>query len=371
MQEGVSSHTKRSYRAIGLMSGTSLDGLDLACCLLERSEKGYHYLIEQAVTVPYPSHWQAKLPELVNASAMQLQEAHIQLGRYMGEEVKTFIDSHSLRPDLVCSHGHTIFHQPAKGFSLQIGDGYQLMLHSGCRVVNDFRSLDVALGGQGAPLVPIGDELLFGEYDFCLNLGGIANVSARSGDSRVAFDICPANMILNYLARQKGKAYDEGGKLASGGAEDASFLRELNKLDFYRQSGPKSLGYEWVSATIFPLLQRSRLSTADLLHTFCRHIAQQIRLALQPLSASGTKKLLLTGGGAYNAFLTALIRKELSPLNIGVVIPGNQLVEFKEALVFALLGVLRIRQEVNSLASVTGARHDSCGGIIYEKAPWK
>lgn len=369
MQEEVSGRPKKSYRAIGLMSGTSLDGLDLACCLLQPSAKGYDYRIEKAVTVPYPAHWQERLPELVRASALQLQEAHIQLGRYMGEEVRKFIDSHSLRPDLVCSHGHTIFHQPARGFSLQIGDGYQLMLHSGCRVVNDFRSLDVALGGQGAPLVPIGDELLFGEYDFCLNLGGIANVSARSGGRRVAFDICPANMVLNSLARQKGKAYDEGGQLASAGREDTALLEELNKLDFYRQSGPKSLGYEWVSSTVFPLLQSSPLSTPDLLHTFCRHIAGQIRLALQPFSSLETKQLLLTGGGAYNRFLARLIGEELSPLNIEVIIPARQLVEFKEALVFALLGVLRIRQEVNCLASVTGARHDSCGGILYEKVP--
>lgn len=368
MQKGISSNKKESYRVIGAMSGTSLDGLDLAYCLFEHSTEGYHFRIQEAITVPYPASWEHRLGSLVSASALELQEAHVELGRYMGKEVKKFIDHHSLQPELLSSHGHTIFHQPAKGFSLQIGDGYQLMLHSGCRVVNDFRSLDVALGGQGAPLVPVGDELLFGEYDFCLNLGGIANVSARKDGKRVAFDVCPVNMVLNHLARQKGLVYDEGGRLAASGTADPDFLNTLNSFDFYQEEGPKSLGYEWVSSTVFPLLQQSRLPVESLLHTFCRHIAQQIRLSLQPLANPAKKqKMLLSGGGAYNSFLAGLIGEEIAPLNIEVIIPDNQLVEFKEALVFAFLGVLRIRQEVNCLASVTGARQDSCGGILYEK----
>ncbi len=368
MQKRVSSDKKESYQVIGAMSGTSLDGLDLAYCQFERSAHGYAFCIKEATTIPYPVSWQQKLGTLVNASALELQEAHIELGRYMGQEVKKFIDRHALQPDLLSSHGHTIFHQPAKGFSLQIGDGYQLMLHSGCRVVNDFRSLDVALGGQGAPLVPIGDELLFSEYDFCLNLGGIANVSARSGTQRLAFDICPVNMVLNHLANQQGLSFDEGGKLAASGSLDPALLEELDSLDFYRQEGPKSLGYEWVAAVVFPLLRESSPVTAKLLHTFCHHIARQIARSLQALAqASKKQKLLITGGGAYNNFLISLLRAALKPLNIEVIIPDNQLVEFKEALVFAFLGVLRIRQEVNCLASVTGARQDSCGGILYEK----
>jgi anhydro-N-acetylmuramic acid kinase len=368
MQKEGSRNKKGSYKVIGAMSGTSLDGLDLAYCLFEQGEQGYTFRIEEAVTIPYPESWQQRLGSLVNASALELQEAHIELGRYMGQEVKKFIDQYSLEPDLLSSHGHTIFHQPAKGFSLQIGDGYQLMLHSDCRVVNDFRSLDVALGGQGAPLVPIGDALLFSEYDFCLNLGGIANVSANKGGKRLAFDICPVNMVLNHLARQQGLAYDEGGRLAASGSPDSILLEMLDSLDFYQQQGPKSLGYEWVAAVVFPLLRNNRLNTANLLHTFCRHVARQIRQSLQPLASSSEKqKMLVTGGGAYNSFLVSLIGEELKPLNIDVIVPDNQLIEFKEALVFAFLGVLRIRQEVNCLASVTGARQNSCGGILYEK----
>lgn len=368
MQKKGNSSKKDRYEVIGAMSGTSLDGLDLAYCLFERTREGYSFSIREAQTIPYPAAWQHRLASLVTASALELQEAHVELGRYMGQEVKKFIDTHALMPELLSSHGHTIFHQPAKGFSLQIGEGYQLMLHSGCRVVNDFRSLDVALGGQGAPLVPVGDELLFSAYDFCLNLGGIANVSGRNEGTRLAFDICPVNMVLNQLARRKGLAYDEGGRLAVSGTEDQALLQTLNSLDFYQEKGPKSLGFEWVAATAFPLLEQSKLPIESLLNTFCRHIAQQIRFSIATLASPGKKqKMLVTGGGAYNSFLISLISEELASLGIEVIVPDNQLVEFKEALVFAFLGVLRIRQEVNCLASVTGAKQDSCGGILYEK----
>ncbi|WP_017730308.1 anhydro-N-acetylmuramic acid kinase [Nafulsella turpanensis] len=360
--------TTASYTVLGVMSGTSLDGLDLACCHLEKQGNGYQFHIQQATTIPYSAAWQHTLGTLVHSSALELQEAHINLGRYIGQEVRKFMEQHQLKPELVSSHGHTIFHQPQKGFSLQIGDGYHIMVESGCPVANDFRSLDIALGGQGAPLVPVGDELLFGTYDFCLNLGGIANVSARRQGKRVAFDICPVNMVLNYLAKREGQAYDAGGEMAAKGKKDDALLQKLNSLDFYRQEGPKSLGYEWVNAAVFPMLESATLSTNDLLHTFCLHIAEQLYLALLPLAPVVQKqKLLLTGGGAFNTFLIDLLKEKLEPLNIMVVVPERQIIEYKEALIFALLGVLRLRGEINCLASVTGARRNSCGGQLYGK----
>lgn len=364
--ETSSSSNIQEYKVVGMMSGTSLDGLDLAYCLFRVKDGHYSFSIEKATTVPYPADWQQRLGRLVNASGMELSQAHIELGRYMGREVRKFINTHQLQPDLVASHGHTIFHQPQKGFSLQIGDGYALMLNSGCLVINDFRSLDVALGGQGAPLVPIGDELLFSQYDICLNLGGIANVSARHRQQRIAYDICPANMVLNHLSRQLSREYDEGGKLAAGGTLQPRLLEQLNELAYYRQLFPKSLGYEWVAEEVFPLLENQPVSPADLLHTFCHHIARQLRNALEPLAGKQDMSLLATGGGAYNDFLIALMRQELAPLNISVVVPEKDIIEYKEALVFALLGVLRLRKEVNCLASVTGASRDSCSGQVFE-----
>lgn len=347
------------------MSGTSLDGLDLAYCVF-RFDKEYSFVIEKATTIPYPKEMEEQMADLVHASGLALTEAHTSLGRHIGKEARKFLDLHQLTPDLISCHGHTIFHQPHKGFSLQIGSGYHIMVESGITVVNDFRSLDIALGGHGAPLVPVGDELLFGDYDFCLNLGGIANISGRKGKQRIAYDICPANMVLNYLARLAGHSYDAGGKMAAKGQLQSELLEQLNQLDFYSQPAPKSLGYEWVSEQIFPLLSKSKAAVQDLLNTFCHHIARQIRESVTPFSAQKEQKLLVTGGGAYNSFLIKLLEKELQPLGIKVIIPDNLIVEFKEALVFALLAVLRIRGEVNCLASVTGASRDSCSGQVYE-----
>ena len=358
----------QSYKVLGIMSGTSLDGLDLAYCNFTRSSRGYSFSIEKATTVLYSEAWQHKLSGMVNASALELTEANTNLGTFIGKEAKKFISEHGLEPELIACHGHTIFHQPHKGFSLQIGSGYHIMVESGVTVVNDFRSLDVALGGQGAPLVPIGDELLFSEFDFCLNLGGIANISARSGGKRIAYDICPANMVLNLLANRKGKAYDAGGSIASQGKLLPELFNSLNKLDFYTQAAPKSLGYEWVSSQIFPLLKEQDNSVEDLLHTFCHHMARQISSALAPFASTKPQSLLITGGGAYNTFFIKLLEKELSPLAINVVVPDNYLVEYKEALIFAFLGILRLRNEVNCLSSVTGASRDSCSGQIFQKS---
>lgn len=364
--ENPATENNQEYKVLGIMSGTSLDGLDLAFCSFRIQNGTYTFRIEQASTIPYSAEWQLRLSGLVNASGLELTQAHTDLGLYIGTEARKFIDAHHLKPDLIASHGHTIFHQPQKGFSLQIGDGYPLMLSSGCRVVNDFRSLDVALGGQGAPLVPVGDALLFAEYDFCLNIGGIANVSARHQQQRIAYDICPANMVLNYLSRQAGRDYDEGGKMAAAGQLHKGLLEELNRLEYYQQSFPKSLGYEWVAAEVFPLLEKYSLPAEDILHTFCHHIARQVHNALRPLAGDGPMRLLATGGGAYNTYLIGLMKQELASLDIALVVPDNDLVEYKEALVFALLGILRMRGETNCLASVTGASRDSCGGIIYE-----
>ena len=357
-----------SYTILGVMSGTSLDGLDLACCQFHKKGDSYQFHIQQASTIPYSAAWQNTLSTLIQSSALELQEAHVALGRYIGQEVRKFTAEHGLKPDLVSSHGHTIFHQPQKGFSLQIGDGYHMMVESGYPVANDFRSLDIALGGQGAPLVPIGDQLLFGSYDFCLNLGGIANVSARSTSKRIAFDVCPVNMVLNHLAKREGKEYDRGGEMAAKGKKDDALLKKIDSLHFYRQQGPKSLGYEWVSTEVFPLLESPSLPTHDLLHTFCLHIAEQLYQALLPLTAAGKEqKMLITGGGAFNTFLIHLLKEKLQPLNITVAIPERQIIEYKEALIFALLGLLRVREEVNCLASVTGAQRDSCSGQLYGK----
>jgi len=350
---------KSKYRVIGLMSGTSLDGLDIACCTFIRIGNSWTYRIECAETTPYPAPWREVLSTLQTSTALDFAAADADYGHLLGTLARTFMEKFSLRPDFIASHGHTIFHQPGLMLTSQIGSGACIAAETGLPVICDFRSLDVALGGQGAPLVPIGDQLLFGSMDFCLNLGGFANISFDNNGSRTAYDICPANIVLNHLAQQAGREFDPGGLIASGGTIDPTLLERLNTLPFYRQSFPKSLGREWVVQHVFPLLSGSGLPVHDLLATFCEHIAIQVA------AAAGDKpgtNMLVTGGGAFNDFLVSRIRHHSIP---GILIPDPDTVNYKEALIFAFLGLLKWRNEINCLKSVTGATRDSSGGAIY------
>jgi anhydro-N-acetylmuramic acid kinase len=291
---------------------------------------------------------------------LQFVNTDREYGHYLGQLVHTFIKKNDLQVDFISSHGHTIFHQPEKKITVQIGNGAALSAASGCSVVCDFRSLDVALGGQGAPLVPIGDRFLFSEYEYCLNIGGIANISFEKNSERIAFDICPANMVLNALAQEEGIPFDADGNLARDGKINHSLLDELNAIDFYSQLPPKSLGREGVDENFFPVLKKNAISTRDKLSTCCEHIAIQVSKGIDQNNKKG--KMLITGGGAFNKFLVERIAAHLSP---EVVLPAPAIINYKEALIFAFLGVLRWRDEVNCLKKVTGAISDSSGGAIY------
>lgn len=346
------------------MSGTSLDGLDIACCHFQRKEGRWHFSLEKAESIDYSPEFRQRLKASVDLSALELLLLNNEFGRYTGKLVKTFLDKYSLEVDFVASHGHTVFHQIDKGLTYQIGAGQELANHTAQRVICDFRTLDVSLGGHGAPLVPIGDELLFSEYDFCLNLGGISNASFRSEAGRKAFDIAPANMLLSHVLLPTGLAYDDGGQLARTGKVDQQLLDQLNGLDFYKQPFPKSLGYEWFCEAVIPLVDSSGSSIEDKLCTGIHHMACQIAESLKPY-ASGGARMLVTGGGAKNHYLTDVLQQYLGE-TIEVVIPEESIIDFKEAIVFALMGVLRLRGENNCLSSVTGASGDCSGGVIYE-----
>lgn len=366
-----------SYLALGLMSGTSLDGVDLAYCRFTYKNDNWIYKILNTATLAYEKSWIDRLSTLPEASAARFVRENHAYGFFLGTLVKNFIGTNNIRPDFVSSHGHTIFHQPREHITLQLGDGAYLAAAAGLPVVCDFRTLDIALGGQGAPLVPIGDRLLFPDYEFCLNLGGIANVSFEEKGRRVAFDICACNMLLNTLANELDLAYDAGGQTARQGTLHPPTLTELNQAAFFSAPYPKSLGKEWVDAHSLRTLQAAPVSVADKLHTAAHHIAQQIARAIQAVgdkaaaadpedqrTSGRRKRVLLTGGGAFNAYLEELIRQYLGPA-YRVEVPDPELVNFKEALIFAFLGVLRWRQEVNCLSSSTGASKDNVGGAIY------
>ena len=350
----------KTYNVIGVMSGTSLDGLDLAYCTFRYEEGKWQYTLQHAETVPYDQKWLVRLTALPSQPVHLYAKTDAFYGKYIGLCVKQFLSRHSITDvDLIASHGHTIFHQPDAGFTAQIGSGASIYAETGIPTVCDFRSLDVALGGQGAPLVPIGDELLFGEYDACLNLGGFANISYRKQEQRLAFDVCACNMLLNKVAQQAGKLFDENGSMARVGQIHTQLLRELNALPFYTQSGAKSLGREWVEKEIWPLVSAYEIVLEDLLATFVEHIALQLAASIQE---ANVQILMVTGGGAYNTFLMERIEQHSGQK---IAIADSSLIQYKEALIFAFLGILRITNKTNTLTSVTGATRASIGGALW------
>lgn len=343
------------------MSGTSLDGLDIAYCSFVFSENKWSFKINEAQTIKFPNNLNDNLKSAIKMSGLDLMKTHNELGNFIGESINEFISNYNIdKKDInfISSHGHTIFHQPNINLTTQIGNGANISSTTQLPVICDFRTTDLALGGQGAPLVPIGDQLLFSEFDYCINLGGIANTSYKKNTNRIAFDICPVNIVLNRLTQELGKPYDNNGELAKSGRINQELLKELNKLDYYRKSAPKSLGFEEIEKTVFPLIDSSPVSTNDKLRTFVEHISIQISNTINKKN----KSVILTGGGTFNSFLAQRIKAN-TPNN--VIIPDEQIIDFKEALIFGFLGVLRLRNESNCLKSVTGASSNNTGGCIY------
>ncbi|HEY1039051.1 MAG TPA: anhydro-N-acetylmuramic acid kinase [Bacteroidia bacterium] len=347
------------YKAIGLMSGTSMDGLDIAFCEFTQEGKKWKFDIKAAETIKYSDSLAEKLRNAPNTSAQSLWKTHVEFGKLLGTEVKRFTAKHKLKPLLISSHGHTVFHQPHNGFTCQIGDGAQIAAISGIQTVCDLRSKDVALGGQGAPLVPIGDNLLFNEYSACLNIGGIANISFRKNKQTHAFDICAANIVFNFYAEKTGKPYDKNGAMAAKGIVNEEVLARLNNLPFYKTNGHKSLGREWIEVAVLSLLENNKLGIENSLATAVEHCAFQIASVL---NKQNLKDVLITGGGAYNSFLLQRIQAHTK---CKLIVPDKKTVEYKEALIFAFLGLLRVLEIPNCLKSVTGAKEDTIGGAIY------
>ena len=351
---------KDSYSVVGVMSGTSLDGVDLAHIHFTIKQGRWQFEILECETVSYSLEWLNKLKTAVDFTTVELAHLNQEYTVLLGNIIRSFIDKNALTNlDAVCSHGHTILHQPQNGFTLQIGNQHQIASLVGEKVVCDFRVQDVHLGGQGAPLVPIGDRILFHEYDYCLNLGGFSNVSFETNNCRIAFDISPVNTVLNFYARQLGLDYDDKGSIARSGNCNAQLMDELNAIDYYKQSFPKSLGFEFVKEIVLPMIDCYAISTADKMRTFVEHIVYQTAVALPDKKG----QLLATGGGAYNTFLLERIQYFLPEMHL--VIPSKKVLEYKEALIFGLLGVLKLRNEINVLSSVTGAKFDHSSGVIF------
>lgn len=347
------------------MSGSSLDGLDIVYTELTEVSGKWSFQIINAACIPYDTAMSQKLQKAKDLPVPEFLRLHTSYGKYLAQQVNEFILTNNLEHKIhfIASHGHTVWHEPAAGTSTQIGDGASIAAITQLPVISDLRNTDIALGGQGAPIVPIADKLLFSDYDFCLNLGGIANITVN-GIQPVAFDICPANQILNHFAQKAGKEYDHSGDMARAGGLLAGVEEKLDSILFYKQAAPKSLHNGFVHEEVLPHFEE-QATIEDGLFTAVTHIARKIKQAIEPHQDDTAKKMLVTGGGAFNHFLTEQIQQYLAPMNIEIIVPEDNVVKYKEALAMALIGVLRWREENNVMSSVTGAARDSVGGALW------
>lgn len=355
-----------TYFVIGLMSGSSLDGLDIIHTSISFVSGKWEYEINHADCIPLPDDLKAKLSNAKNESVAEFLKLNTAFGRFISQQINEFKEKHDLMHKIhfIASHGHTVFHDPENFTSTQIGDGATIAAVTGYSTISDLRNMDVALGGQGAPIVPIADRLLFADYDFCLNIGGIGNITVNKAEP-IAFDICPINQVLNHFAAQKRLEYDEDGNLAAKGTVDSTILTQLNALDYYKKSAPKSLDNDFSKNNILNLLEH--LAAEDALATAVAHIATQFTQAIHPFVSNEFQKILVTGGGAFNSFLISTLKEKIKEQNwpIELVVPDDTLVNYKEALAMALIGALRWREEENVLQSVTGAERSSIGGALW------
>lgn len=339
------------------MSGTSLDGLDICEVDFFEESNTYKFSIGSVETISYPTNWIEKLKSAYLLPIDDFFELHINYGEFLGKSVNEFISKYHIQNiNAISSHGHTIFHQPNRKITFQLGCGTSIFLTTGINTIHDFRTQDVILGGQGAPFVPVGDELLFNEFDACLNLGGFSNISFKNHKNRVGFDICPVNIILNKIAQEFGSEYDKYGNLAKSFSVNQTLLNDLNNIGFYQQKFPKSLGIEWLQKEVLPIL--NNYSKEEKISTLTVHIAEQIS---EVINSYRFKNVLVTGGGTKNKFLIEIINLRT---NNKLIIPNEKLIDFKEALIFAFLGFLKIQGKVNVLKSVTGATQNHCSGRI-------
>lgn len=355
------------YKVIGIMSGSSLDGIDMVFTELQELGGNWQYEIKEATCISYDKFWHQKLQQSITLSAKDYLLLHTAYGEFTGQKINEFIEERNLQHQvsLISSHGHTTFHLPEKRMTHQLGDGAAIAATTKLPVVSDLRSMDIAFGGQGAPIVPLGEKLLFKDYKYFLNIGGIANISIHQLNEVIAFDICAANRVLNMLAETIGLAFDDEGKLSSRGRVNEDLLDKLNRLEYYKLPAPKSLANSFGTDIVYPLLTSYNMNVEDTLRTYIEHICFQIKNTLNGFKEEKTQQLFITGGGAFNSFLIKRLQETLEENNFEIVIPADDIIKYKEALIMALLGALRWREQYTSLSSVTGASRNSIGGALW------
>ena len=370
----MSNKNSKTYQVIGLMSGSSLDGLDIAFCELKitDSNSNIDWTLIKAETIPYPEKWQNRLINLPKQDGFIFAQTHTYFGHFLGELVNQFISKHQIDPDFIASHGHTIFHHPDKRLTVQIGDGAALAATTGYPVINGFRTQDIAINGEGTPIAPAADRYLLKGFDFYLNIGGIANITCDTGSKYIAFDTGPANQILNSLAQLLGHEFDEDGKFAAKGQLLPDLLSQIDQVEYFQQAYPKSLDNQWIRQNVLPLYLSYEASIEDKLHTACVQLARQTALSIQQILQKeninkNSYNMLVSGGGALNQFLMTCFEKYCKDItSMTIEIPNKEIILFKEAILMALMGVLRIENKPNCFASVTGANWDTIGGAVHQ-----
>lgn len=344
----------------GVMSGTSLDGLDIAVCNFKFLNNKFNFNILQAETIQYDEYWIKRLSKAHTFSARDFLLLNNEFGRFIGKTVKDFSEKVNLNIDWIASHGHTIMHEPDNLMTVQIGNGASILAESNIPCVTDFRNLDVCLGGQGAPLVPFGDFHLFNDYEACLNIGGFSNITVLSQQEPLAFDVCPANILLNHYSRKLGFAFDFDGQIAETGNINANLLIDLNQIECFNLFPRKSMSREWIEIIINEIIEPNNLEIKDILRTLVEFISIQI---VKVVNYYKIDNVLLSGGGAHNSFLVNNLMQNSS---VNFVVPDQKIIDFKEALIFAFLGFMRINNLNNVFSSITGASMNTCSGIIWK-----
>lgn len=352
-----------NYNIIGIMSGTSLDGVDISYCSYSKNmDKKWSFKLLQGATYDYPDEIAQLLQDPFALTASRLAQLDTELGEIYGKLVNRFIKEFEIdkkEVSAIASHGQTVFHQPEKGFTTQIGCGTRIAVETGIQVINDFRSKDVYLGGQGAPLVPVGDFSLFSDKaDAFLNIGGFCNISFKDKGQIVAYDVCPGNLPLNKLALNKGLKYDVDGALARSGEINFFLLGLLNRLPYYQEPYPKSLGVEWLEMDFYPMIKMDK-EIENNMRTVVEHITMQLSDTINKLPIN---KIFVTGGGAKNDYLMERLKQYCEK---EIIIPEEAIINLKEAIVFGFLGALYLEKDTNVLKSVTGASNDSVSGTLH------
>lgn len=347
------------YCGLGLMSGSSLDGLDVVEVCFELVESKWNFEILQSQTIPLPDLLKSRLRKSPDLSSEELILLDVDYGKWIAKQLNKMTFNAQHPPQFIALHGHTVFHEPKKGYSTQIGSGHHLAALTGITAITDFRQKNIALGGQGAPLVPFGDKYLFSGYDAYLNLGGICNASVIKEDKILAWDISACNQVFNHIAMQLGKAFDKDGVIAISGELKEDLLLDLEDLLYYKEKAPKSLSNQWVKRYFLPIVDRSKHSLADKMHTAMEHIAMRI---CADLEEQKVEKVLVSGGGVYNNALWQYLNANKK---IKFFKPSDQIIKYKEALIFAFLGLYKLYNKDNILSSYSGAKQNCSGGVIF------